>query len=221
MHVNNFSGRLINKLIKIWLYRNFSDNMDLHMKKIAISLAVSLCLLAYKQTISSINTENHMAIIKNYADFIDKNKVCRKIIFPIKTVLSMTILNHNPKYKLHLEAGFEAEKKFYAEGETVSLRYLYFATDTNYSFYTDSDDVELRHEWDDKGMVIRFEMPNHDVRIYVKSKNTMEDKNPPPSEKTTEFRLREDNDFIGTWFCPECGAKNQRRYCVDCGFRKS
>ncbi|MBR7001408.1 MAG: hypothetical protein IKI11_01920 [Neisseriaceae bacterium] len=195
------------------------------MKKIAVFFAVVLCVFANKQTALSLDIEkthnkNSAAIIKKYINIIDKNAICQKIIAPIKSVLSMTMLNAQPKHKLRLAFGLEAEKNSYAAGETVSVRYLHFASDSNYSFHTDSDDVTLRHEWDEKGMVIRFEMPNHDVRIWVKSTNTMENKNPPPSEKTIEYKSRPDNDFIGTWFCPECGAKNQRRYCSDCGLKK-
>ena len=120
------------------------------MKKIAVFFAVVLCVFANKQTALSLDIEkthnkNSAAIIKKYINIIDKNAICQKIIAPIKSVLSMTMLNAQPKHKLRLAFGLEAEKNSYAAGETVSVRYLHFASDSNYSFHTDSDDVTLRH----------------------------------------------------------------------------
>ncbi len=68
-------------------------------------------------------------------------------------------------------SGFETEKTMYAPGEEVTVRYDIIATDTDYSFY--SNDVEFRQEYDG-GYVFTFVMPDHNVALNVKSRNTME-----------------------------------------------
>ena len=79
------------------------------------------------------------------------------------------------KYQLILDYGFESKKTSYAEGDMVKVYYDLIATDTDYSFYTDSDDVELKRDYDDKkGFVITFIMPAHDVSLHVDSVNSME-----------------------------------------------
>ena len=79
------------------------------------------------------------------------------------------------KYQLILDYGFESKKTSYAEGDKVKVYYDLIATDTDYSFYTDSDDVELKRDYDDKkGFVITFIMPAHDVSLHVDSVNSME-----------------------------------------------
>lgn len=71
--------------------------------------------------------------------------------------------------------GFKSEKTSYAEGEDVTVTYDMIATDTDYSFYTDSDDVKLKQEFDNNhGYVFSFKMPAHDVKLSVKSRNSME-----------------------------------------------
>lgn len=48
------------------------------------------------------------------------------------------------KYKLLFDrSGFQSDETAYSEGETVTVIYDEIATDTDYSFYTDSDDVKL------------------------------------------------------------------------------
>ena len=62
------------------------------------------------------------------------------------------------KYELKFDGyGFESEKTKYAAGENVTVYYDMIATDTDYSFYTDSDDVELNRDYDDKhGYIFNF-----------------------------------------------------------------
>ncbi len=80
------------------------------------------------------------------------------------------------KYNLSFDGyGLESKKTSYAEGEEVTVTYDMIATDTDYSFYTDSDDVKLDQEFDgDHGYVFTFTMPAHDVKISVESRNSME-----------------------------------------------
>ncbi len=80
------------------------------------------------------------------------------------------------RYNLTFDGyGLKSEKTSYAEGEEVTVTYDMIATDTDYTFYADSDDVKLNREYDgDHGYVITFTMPAHDVKISVKSRNSME-----------------------------------------------
>ena len=79
------------------------------------------------------------------------------------------------EYQLVLDYGFESKKTSYVEGDNVKVYFSIIATDTDYTFYTDSDDVELKQDYDDKkGYVITFIMPDHDVALHVDSVNSME-----------------------------------------------
>ena len=80
------------------------------------------------------------------------------------------------KYELVFDRyGFQSGKTAYSEGETVTVTYDVIATDTDYSFYTDSDDVKLDQIYDNsRGYVFTFTMPAHDVKLSVRSRNTME-----------------------------------------------
>ncbi len=96
------------------------------------------------------------------------------------------------KYQLILDYGFESKKTSYAEGDKVKVYYNIIATDTDYSFYTDSEDVELKRDYDEKkGFVISFIMPAHDVALHVDSVNSMEYHpqtfNDVPDEAMNEF----------------------------------
>lgn len=81
-----------------------------------------------------------------------------------------------PKYKLEFDGyGFESEKTVYHEGDQVTVYYDMIATDTDYSFYLDCDDVKLKQDWDNShGYIFKFTMPAHDVKISVSSRNSME-----------------------------------------------
>ncbi len=83
--------------------------------------------------------------------------------------------NDEIMYQLILDYGFESKETSYAEGDRVKVYYDIIATDTDYSFYTDSEDVELKRDYDEKkGYVISFIMPAHDVALHVNSVNSME-----------------------------------------------
>ncbi len=78
-------------------------------------------------------------------------------------------------YALNFDGyGFESKKTSYEQGEEVTVYYDIIATDTDYSFYCDSD-VDMKRNYDDKhGYVFVFTMPDHDVTLHVESRNTME-----------------------------------------------
>ena len=79
-----------------------------------------------------------------------------------------------PKYKVDLSSGFTSKKSSYAEGENVTAYFDMIATDTNYNFYLDCEDVELKEDYDNNhGYVFTFIMPAHDVKLCVSSYNSM------------------------------------------------
>ncbi|MCR5596089.1 MAG: hypothetical protein K6G12_09585 [Lachnospiraceae bacterium] len=94
------------------------------------------------------------------------------------------------KYKLNLDPGFDKPKKTsYAAGETVTVYLSLIATDTDYSFYLDSDDVKLSQSYEDKhGYVLSFTMPEHDVTLHYDAKNSMV-YDPEASEAEAEYNL--------------------------------
>ena len=145
------------------------------------------------------------------------------VILGVILIMEMTGCG-KPTYKLEFDGyGFQSKKTEYHEGEKVTVTYDMIATDTDYNFYLDCDDVELKREWDSKnyGYTFSFTMPAHDVKISVSSRNTMyidPDANKAPSETSP---VEYDNSLrTDTWFCPECGQKNDMMYCTDCGLKK-
>lgn len=81
-----------------------------------------------------------------------------------------------PEYKIDFggqESYYEGAKKSYLEGEEVTLYFGLIATDTDYSFYLDGEPVNCGYD-EDRGFVISFTMPAHDVRLECESRNSME-----------------------------------------------
>ena len=80
------------------------------------------------------------------------------------------------KYKVNFDDGdFEIKKKSYPAGEAVTAYFPYVATDTDYSFHIDPDDTKLDISFDgQRGYVLSFTMPEHDVTLSYDSRNTME-----------------------------------------------
>ncbi len=87
---------------------------------------------------------------------------------------------------------FTGAKNYYHAGEEVTIYYGFIATDTDYSFYLDDEYLNVGYS-DDKGFIISFTMPAHDISIRVESRNSMEyieevteDTEEDITEKTTE-----------------------------------
>lgn len=95
-------------------------------------------------------------------------------------VMVMGLFGCKAKYRLEFDdKGLKSPKTSYAEGETVTFYYDMVATDTDYSFFTDSPDVSLHQEFDGKhSYVFTFTMPAHNVKITVKSQNSMQAQKP-------------------------------------------
>ena len=81
-----------------------------------------------------------------------------------------------PKYKLHFEGyGFQSSKTEYAAGDQVTVYYDLIATDTDYRFWLDDENVKLKQDYDDRhGYVFTFIMPDHELTLHVSSRNSME-----------------------------------------------
>ncbi|MBQ9414700.1 MAG: hypothetical protein IJU16_06205 [Clostridia bacterium] len=75
---------------------------------------------------------------------------------------------------------FDNARDAYRAGEQVELYYRFIATDTDYSFYLDDEQLNPSYA-EDKGFIIRFTMPEHDVRLRCESRNTMIEM--PPEEE--------------------------------------
>ncbi len=67
---------------------------------------------------------------------------------------------------------FSGAENSYKEGDTVELSYGLVATDTDYSFFVDGQEVNAK--WDGKkGYIIKFTMPDHDIEVYCTQRNSM------------------------------------------------
>lgn len=65
-------------------------------------------------------------------------------------------------------------KDTYKSGEEVELIFELVATDTDYTFYLDGKSENLDVHGTGNGFVIRFTMPDHDVKLNYSEKNSME-----------------------------------------------
>ena len=63
-------------------------------------------------------------------------------------------------------------KDSYRAGTEVTLYFDLVATDTDYSFLLDGEPIHYTYD-DQKGFVIQFTMPNHDVKLECDSRNSM------------------------------------------------
>ena len=138
------------------------------------------------------------------------------VVFLLEVLAVMSLLGCGAqKYKVNADSGFELDKKSYAAGDEVTAYFKYVATDTDYNFYCENEDVKIKAEYDNAhGYVITFTMPDHDVTIGVKKRNTMTaDFSPAPP---TEI----DPSAYEIWKCPDCGTLNAMPFCTECGRMK-
>ena len=69
------------------------------------------------------------------------------------------------------EFGFKSSKHEYEAGETVEVVFYFVATDTSYTF--DANVTDLKQTYENGCIVLRFTMPEHDVKITFESRNVM------------------------------------------------
>ena len=127
----------------------------------------------------------------------------------------------NKKYRLIFNSfGFQSARKEYAEGEEVRVSFTFVATDTDYSFDIDVDD--LKRDYDVKnGYGFIFIMPDHDVTFNVSTRNTMM-RDPNIRIPGIDIPERKDEGELkeGEWRCPECGNVNTGKFCCECGSKR-
>lgn len=83
--------------------------------------------------------------------------------------------NDAVKYKVDYNGQmgwYENAKEEYAAGDQVELYFSMIATDTDYHFYLDGADLDQSYD-EEKGFILRFTMPDHDVKLTCESKNSM------------------------------------------------
>ncbi|MBR0113074.1 MAG: protease inhibitor I42 family protein [Clostridia bacterium] len=84
-----------------------------------------------------------------------------------------------------MKESYKGAKDSYREGAHVKIYYDIIATDTDYSFFLDGERINYTYD-DNKGFVIEFTMPAHDVKLTMTSENSMEYR---PSGDATTLRL--------------------------------
>ncbi len=63
-------------------------------------------------------------------------------------------------------------KDAYRAGEKVKVYFYMVATDTDYHFELEGAELDIDFDWQ-KGYILSFTMPDHDVKLTVESKNSM------------------------------------------------
>lgn len=105
----------------------------------------------------------------------------RQIFQPmVAAVLLLTVLFGlagcgAPKYRVDYDGceGFYTNAKdSYRAGKEVELVYDLIASDTDYAFYLDGEPVDWTYD-PDRGFVITFIMPDHDVKLTFTMVNSM------------------------------------------------
>lgn len=96
------------------------------------------------------------------------------ILVSITTLMLTTACGANKYYVDYCGAKYcySNAKDSYKAGTKVKLYYEFIATDTDYSFTLDGEPVKWSYD-DQKGFVIEFTMPEHDVKLECHSKNSM------------------------------------------------
>ena len=121
------------------------------------------------------------------------------------------------------KSSYQGAKSSYEPGVEVKLYYKNFASDMEYSFYLDGEYIPL--EFDAKGAVIRFVMPEHDVKLECRvrgSMTTLQRECPschaltPQASSTCLSCGFEIEKYV---VCPECGAEvaENAKFCYECG----
>ena len=67
---------------------------------------------------------------------------------------------------------YAGAKDSYKAGDEVELSYGFIATDTDYTFLLDGEPINVGYD-EERGFIIRFTMPEHDVKLECRSKNSM------------------------------------------------
>ena len=136
------------------------------------------------------------------------------------------------------KSSYQGAKSSYEPGVEVKLYYKNFASDMEYSFYLDGEYIPL--EFDAKGAVIRFVMPEHDVKLECRVRGSMPT-NAPENQNNASTVVpalqreclschaltpQASSTCLSCGFeiekyvvCPECGAEvaENAKFCHECG----
>ena len=139
------------------------------------------------------------------------------------------------------KSSYQGAKSSYEPGVEVKLYYKNFASDMEYSFYLDGEYIPL--EFDAKGAVIRFVMPEHDVKLECRVRGSMPT-NAPENQNNASTVVpalqrecpschaltpQASSTCLSCGFeiekyvvCPECGAEvaENAKFCSECGSKK-
>ena len=124
----------------------------------------------------------------------------RLLLFFLGVSMMITLFGcGKTKDRLRFEGyGFQSAKTAYAAGEKVTVTFDLIATDTDYRFGLDDENVRLTQSWDEKrGYVFTFLMPDHDVTLRVSSRNSME------SIPTVNITVRTEVEEADVWVLPQ------------------
>ena len=121
------------------------------------------------------------------------------------------------------KSSYQGAKSSYESGEEGELYYKNIVPDMEYSFYLDGEYISP--EFDAGGAFIRFVMPEHDVKLECRAKNSMSalQRECPNCHVLTPqasgICLSCGFDIEATIVCPECGTelKKEAKFCYNCG----
>ncbi len=103
-----------------------------------------------------------------------KKSIIILAVLLIGGMLVFGYLNRTPQYHVDYSGDkewYEGAKDSYPAGAEVTLYFDMIATDTNYTFLLDDEPIQVDHE--NGKFVIRFIMPEHDVTLSCRTRNTM------------------------------------------------
>ena len=96
------------------------------------------------------------------------------VIFAVLlVVLGCTAKTYDVDYCGEMQM-YEGAKASFVPGTTVTLYYTLIASDTDYTFYLDGEKLSVALDAS-KGFMIRFTMPDHNVKLECVAENTMTD----------------------------------------------
>ena len=108
---------------------------------------------------------------------------------------------------------YQGAKSSYKTGVEVKLYYKNFMPDRECSFYLDDEYIPL--EFDTRGAVIRFVMPEHDVKLECRTRDSMSPRVPAYHDGAATSEPAE----TASAACPECGTAitGDMKFCMGCG----
>ena len=111
------------------------------------------------------------------------------------------------------KSSYQGAKSAYRPGVEVKLYYKDFMTNRECAFYLDGEYLPL--EFDTKGAVLRFVMPEHDVTLECRTVASM----PPPTPAGHNGAATSESVKTTSPACPECGADitGEMKFCAECG----